>query len=134
MLRAVLDTNVLISALAFQGETKKLYDLAEQRQFRLFTSEFILAELERNLLKLGLDADQAALLIEDLRNIASVVHPKVKVSAIQQNDTDNRILECAIEAKADVLVTGDLKHIRPLASFRGIEIVTPREFLTKYFG
>jgi len=133
VLRVVLDTNVLISALAFHGETKRIWDLAERRKFRLFTSAFILSELERNLLKLGLDADQAALLIEDLREIASVVDPRVKISVIEQDETDNRILECAMEARADVLVTGNLKHIRPLASFHDIEIVTPREFLTKYF-
>ena len=43
------------------------------------------------------------------------------------------ILECAVEAKAQVLVTGNFKHIVPLKSFRGIAILTPREFLDKYF-
>ena len=66
--------------------------------------------------------------------IASVVDPKFKISVIERDETDNRILECAIEAKAEVLVTGNLKHIRPLASFHDIEILTPREFLTEYFG
>lgn len=47
MLRVVVDTNVLISTLAFQGETKRIWDLAERRQFCLFTSAFILSELER---------------------------------------------------------------------------------------
>ena len=41
------------------------------------------------------------------------------------DQTDNRILECALEAVADVLVTGNLKHIRPLAFFEGIDILTP---------
>ncbi len=85
------------------------------------------------MLKLGLDADQIALLIKEVRGVASVVDPSDKISVIEQDETDNRILECAVEAKADVLVTGNLKHIRPLASFQGIDIVTPREFLTKYF-
>ena len=44
MLRVVLDTNVLISALAFRGETKKIWDLAVSKQFFLFTSAFILSE------------------------------------------------------------------------------------------
>lgn len=133
MLRVVLDTNVLISALAFQGETKEIWDLAEAGQSCLFTSAFILAELERNLLKLGLSAPEAAILIEEVRGVASVVEPSAKVSVIEQDETDNRILECALEAGADVLVTGNLKHIRPLGSFEGIDILTPREFLTKYF-
>jgi putative PIN family toxin of toxin-antitoxin system len=133
VLRVVLDTNVLISALAFQGETKEIWDLAEAGQSCLFTSAFILAELERNLLKLGLSAPEAAILIEEVRGVASVVEPSAKVSVIEQDETDNRILECALEAGADVLVTGNLKHIRPLGSFEGIDILTPREFLTKYF-
>ncbi len=132
MLRVVLDTNVLISTLAFHGETKRIWDLAERKQFSLFTSAFIVSELERNLLKLGLDADRTALLIEELKATASVVEPSVRISVIKQDEADNRILECAIEAKADVLVTGNLKHIRPLASFQGIDILTPREFLAKY--
>jgi putative PIN family toxin of toxin-antitoxin system len=133
VLRVVLDTNVLISALAFHGETKQIWDLAGAGRFCLSTSPCILSELERNLLKLGLDAYETATLIEEVRRLASVVEPSAKVSAIEQDETDNRILECALEAGADVLVTGNLKHIRPLASYKGIDILTPREFLTKYF-
>jgi putative PIN family toxin of toxin-antitoxin system len=134
VLRVVLDTNVLIAALAFQGETKRIWDLARSRQFRLFTSMFILSELERNLVKLGLNAGETALLIEEVRGAASVVEPRSKLSVIEQYEKDNRILECALEAGAQVLVTGNLKHIRPLAFFEGIEILTPREFLSKYFA
>ena len=133
MLRVVLDTNVLISALAFQGETKKIWDLAKTKQFCLFTSAFILSELARNLLKLGLNADETGTLIEEIRGFASVVEPIARITVIEQDETDNRILECALEAGADVLVTGNLKHIRPLAFFEGIDILTPREFLTNYF-
>lgn len=53
---------------------------------------------------------------------------------ILEKDADNRILECAIEAQADVLITGNFKHIRPLDSFRGITILSPREFLDRYFS
>jgi uncharacterized protein len=133
VLRVVLDTNVLISALAFQGETKRIWDLAEGNQFQLFISRFILSELGRNLLRLGLTAAQTTLLVEDVQNVATVVEPTGRISAIRRDDTDNRILECAIAANAQVLVTGNLKHIRPLASYQGIEILTPREFLAKYF-
>ena len=52
MLRIVLDTNVLISALAFQGETKRIWELAEKKEFELFISAFILLEIESNLLRL----------------------------------------------------------------------------------
>jgi len=133
VLRVVLDTNVLISTLAFQGETKKIWDLARRKRFYLFTSSFILSELDRNLLRLGVGADQASALLEEAKDVASIVEPTARVSVIEQDETDNRILECAVEAKADVLVTGNLRHIRPLGSFQGIEILTPREFLSRYF-
>lgn len=133
MLEVVLDTNVLISALAFQGETRKIWDLAEQKQFRLFTSAFILSELERNLLRLGCDRSQTAILVQRLKELASLVTPTQTISAVPQHIADNRILECALEAQADILVTGNLKHIRPLASYQGISILTPREFVMRYF-
>jgi uncharacterized protein len=133
VLRVVLDTNVLISTLAFQGETKKIWDLAKRKRFQLFTSSFILSELERNLLRLGLSSDQAAVALEEVRHVASIVESRVRISVIEQDETDNRVLECAVEAKADVLVTGNLRHIRPLGAFEGIGILTPREFLARYF-
>jgi predicted nucleic acid-binding protein len=71
--------------------------------------------------------------LEEAKDVASIVEPTTKVSVIEQDETYNRILECAVEAKADVLVTGNLRHIRPLGSFQGIEILTPREFLSRYF-
>ena len=113
-----MDTNVLISALAFHGETKKIWELAERKKFLLFTSTFILSELQSNLLRLGLDADQTAVLMEEVRELASVLQPTVEVTVIEQDATDNRILECAIAAKADFLVTGNLKHLRPLGTFQ----------------
>ncbi len=77
-------------------------------------------------MRLGLAADQAAILVEEVEEVASVVEPAVEISVIEQDAADNRILECAVEAKADVLVTGNLKHIRPLTSYRGIDILTPK--------
>jgi len=132
-LRVVLDTNVLISALAFQGIVRRVWGLAQEDKFTVFASPFILEELERNLIKLGLSPANISLLIDDVQNTARTIHPTSHTSVIEKDITDNRILECATDAKADVLVTGDIKHIRPLGFFEGIEILTPREFLDKYF-
>jgi uncharacterized protein len=134
-LRVVLDTNVLISALGFQGAVKKAWSLAEEDKFDLFLSPFILQELEKNLVKKAdFTIEEARLLIDDVAQVANIIEPHSKVSAISSKESDNRILECALDAKADVLVTGDLRDIRPLNTFRGIEILTPREFLDKHFA
>ena len=71
--------------------------------------------------------------MEEVRDVASIVESTAKVSVIEQDETDNRILECGVAAKADVLVTVNLRHLRPLGSFQGIQILTPREFLARYF-
>jgi len=133
-LRVVLDTNVLISALAFQGETRKVWDLVEEGKFELYMSSFILDELSRNLsLKSKLAPEAINLLLDDVKLHATIVEPAKHITVISAKDADNRILECAVKAKAGAIVTGNMKHIRPIGSYEGIEILTPREFLNKYF-
>lgn len=130
----MLDTNVLISALGFHGETKKVWSLVEDGKFELYLSTFIIDELSRNLVaKLKLDPEAANLLLDEVRSHSTMVEPDSRITAISAKDADNRILECAVKAKAAVIVTGNMKHIRPLASYEGIQILTPREFLDKYF-
>jgi len=132
-LRVVLDTNVLISALGFQGMVRRVWGLAEDEKFIVFVSPFILEEFERNLLKVGLPPSKVAILIEDVKSTAQIINPTSTVAVIKTDKSDNRILECALEAKADVIVTGNMKDIRPLGAFQGIAIMTPREFLDKHF-
>ena len=130
--RTVLDTNVLLSALGFGGPaTERLWELAEEGEFDAFVSPWILEEFRRNLVVKADFLPKEA--IEMVKYVADIVEPKRGVSVIRAKDSDNRILECALEAKADVIVTGDLKHIRSLNFFEGIEILTPREFMDKYF-
>ena len=133
-LRVVLDSNVLISALGFQKTTRIIWDLVEEGQFDLFVSTFILSELERGLVeRVGFSPERAQEITAEVESVGIVEFPNHRISAIKDDDSDNAILECALEAKADVIVTGNMKHVRPLGSFRGISILTPREFLDKYF-
>lgn len=133
-LRVVLDTNVLLSALGFPGEIRRIWVLVEERRFHLLTSSFIIDEFRRNLTaKARISGIAADLLVEEVRTHATEVYPAIRISAIRRKDSDNRILECAVEARADVLVTGNMQDLRPLGAFRGISILTPREFLEKHF-
>lgn len=133
-LRIVLDTNVLFSALRFHGNPERLWGLAEERKFDVFVSPFILEELERALRdKAQLSTNAIKVLIHRIRRTSQTVSPEDSIHLIREKESDNRILECAIEAKADVLVTGNMAHIRPLGSIQDIGILTPREFLEKYF-
>ena len=134
-LQVVCDTNVLLSLLGLPGSRlDTLWEIIQHRHVELFTSDFILEELSRNLrLKVRLEPDEVQEVLTLLRSYARIVSPKERISVIREKEADNRILECAVEAAADILVTGNFKHIRPLGSFQGIEILSPKEFLEKYF-
>lgn len=60
---------------------------------------------------------------------AELVDPKLTVTASRDPD-DDHILACALEAKADAIVSGD-KDLADLGSFEGISILTPRQFLDR---
>lgn len=109
--------------------------LAAEERLRLFLYPFILSEMADVLgrPKIGFSPEQVQAALEGVKGVATMVHPKVRVDVIARENSDNRILECALAAEADVLVTGNMKDIRPLGKFRNIEILTPREFLDRFF-
>lgn len=136
LLRVVVDTNVLFSALAFPAESPpaRVFKLIVDGKLLAFSSPFIVDELENNLrTKAGWDDEQLRALRRRLKLIIRLVVPTSRLSVIKRIEADNRILECAVDAHANVLITGNLKDIRPLGAFQGIDILTPREFLTRYF-
>ena len=130
-MRIVLDTNVLISALAFPGSKPDqiLYRI-RRREVDLFVSPFILSELFGILRdKFHLSKSEAEARVRSIRTIAHLVHPSEQITIITVKDDDNRIIECALAAQAEYLVTGDKEHLLPLGVYRGIKIVTPAQFL-----
>jgi putative PIN family toxin of toxin-antitoxin system len=135
-LRVVLDTNVLFSALGFPKSSppSKILDLARGGKLDVILSPFILDELEANLQdNLHWESEALARLRRKLKMLCGMVHPRTRLRVVKRKDSDNRILECALESRASVLITGDLRDLRPLNHFQTIEILTPREFLLKYF-
>jgi predicted nucleic acid-binding protein len=61
--------------------------------------------------------------------MATLVIPKQTLKVIKERDSDNRILECTVEGKAQYIVSGDEHHLLPLREFEGIKILSPAEFL-----
>lgn len=129
-MRVVLDSNVIVSGLNYSGNESELLGLARHRRFEMVVSEFLLAEVQRVLLHtFDWSYARSALQLEALRRVALVVDPRRFVSAVPDNHPDNRILECAVIASADYLVTGDRRHLLPLKEFQGVKIVRAPEFL-----
>ena len=130
-MRVVLDTNVLLSALAFPGSKPDQVLLRVRRgEVELFLSSFILAELERILRdKFRFTKRQTDERVAVIRRMATLVEPTERIALVADKDDDNRILECAVAARAEYLVTGDKQHLLPLQSIATTQIVTPAAFL-----
>lgn len=128
--RVVFDTNIYISAIVFGGSPRILLEMARSKDIELYTSKAILLELSRKLIeKFDWDTESTSEVISGIGVFANVVSPSKKLHVIKQDDTDNRILECADVSKADFIVSGDKRHILPLKKFGKTRIVTPSEFL-----
>jgi uncharacterized protein len=130
MISAVLDTNVIVSAqLQSEGPPARVSDLAFSGHIRCFVSEGLLQEYERVLLRprFGFAARDIAELLRAFRQVAIEVSPRKRV-AVAHDPTDNQVLECALEARADYVVTGNTRHFP--VKFQDIRIATPRQFLT----
>ena len=134
-MKIVLDANVYVSALLTKtGSPKQILDFWEQGRFELFVSAEILAELDRVLRYSHIrkihkqDDTDIDRFIELLAREATVVAPVTQL-AVATDESDNRYLECAVQANASYLVTGDKKHLLPIGHYRGIDIVPPALFV-----
>ena len=128
--RVVFDTNIYISAILFGGNPRQCLELAREKSFELFTSKPILLELSSKLRqKFHWRKEEVNDTIEGILTFAKPVTPKVKLSLIKDDPPDNRILECALEAKANFIVSGDKKHLLSLGKFQKIPILSAKQFL-----
>lgn len=130
MIRVVADTNLYISALTFGGVADEVLALGRGGVIALCISSPVLEEIKQVLAadKFKWSTEQIRAAIASIQRYARLVRPQATVTRLKGNDPDNRILECALEAGALFLVTGD-HHLQQVKKFRGIAIVSPREFL-----
>ena len=126
----VIDTNVYISGLNFSGKPGEILELFMADEIRVYFSQFITSELERILKnRFKWDISQIERVLNLIKAKAIEVNPSFRLSGIKERDSDNRILECAVEGKAQYIISGDKRHILPLKEYMGIRILSPDEFL-----
>ncbi len=131
-MRVVFDTSIFISAFLIAGsQGERAFLLARRRRFSLYTSVAILAETAQ---KLREKFDQPVRDIKSALRLISrastVLTPPIYLR-ILADDPDNRILECALAAQADLIITGD-RHLLSLKRFQGIPIVRLADFLRMF--
>ena len=133
MIKIVLDTNILISAILFGGNPRKILSLIIDNKIQGFISPFIIFELKEVLRK---KFNFSLEILEELEELIKekfiIVYPKKTINLIKEVLADNRILECAVEARADFLISADTKHILKLKEINKTKIVSANEFLEHF--
>jgi putative PIN family toxin of toxin-antitoxin system len=129
--RVVFDTNIFVSALILPGScAEQAVTRVIAGTDRLILSKPILDELLGVLArKFCHDREALARVAVWLGDLAEWVHPTRRLNAATE-EADNRILECALAGRAEIVVTGD-KDLLHLGTFEGIGIITLKEYLSR---
>ena len=133
--RVVLDSNVIISGFLFGGPPARVLECALAGHIACFTSLAVLDEVRGVLQrpKFGLSPDQVLTLIEKLHDLCVVVAPTRHIRAVAADPDDNAILECAVAARAAMIVTGD-SRLLDLGKWKRIRILSPSDALLLFEG
>ncbi len=131
MLKVTADTNIYISALNFGGKPLQLLEAARSGQIELAISNAIITEMSRILHhKFYWKREDIADAVEQILEFAKYVHPDERIDVVTTDPDDNRVLECAVKAGSDAIVSGDTDLLM-LGSFRGMDVVSPSDFVTR---
>ena len=133
-MRVVFDTNIFISAFAIPGgSAEAAYLHAVRGTFELFTSVSILTEMANTLRgKFDWSEDRVRQLLRSISNTAVVLktHPDLH---ILKDEPDNRVLECAVLARAQIIVSGD-RNLLSLKRYHDVAIERLADFLELLAG
>lgn len=129
-MRIVADTNTVVSGLLWQGPPRRLIDLARERRLTLCTSLTLVAELAEVIARdkfaervraAGLSAAE---LVQDYERLAEVITPEPLPAPVSRDPDDDHVLACALAAKAELIVSGDKRHLLVLGDYQGIPLRT----------
>ncbi len=125
-MRIVFDTNIFIAAALKGGFSEDILKMASSNIVTLVCSEEILHELYQKLVdRFEWKTKDATFFIESIKEISEVVEIKEKLLVITRDPEDNKILECAVSGKADLIVSSD-QDLITLKNYQGIGIIHPK--------
>ena len=132
-LRAVMDTNVLVSGVLWRGVPFELLRWAEKNSLVIYTSLEILAEVHRVLhypkFQQYIDNQQTSPgeLFAKIASLCTIIQVDQVVKGVCSDADDEKFLSCALAANVEVLVSGD-RHLLNLVQYQSVRILTAREF------
>ena len=134
-MKVVLDTNVLLSTIFWQGEANKVIENCKRKNIQIIVTDKILSEIIDVLNKeakfqrfISNRNECVGGLIRAILSIAVLKKSKTKLEIIKEDPKDNIILESALDGKVNYIVSYD-KHLLNMLEFRKIKILKPGEFL-----
>lgn len=136
-LRALFDTNVLVSAFIAGGPPSRVIEASIESRIELVLANPVLGEFERVLtVKLGFEPERVHEITALLLDIAGarIDVPTQEVEAITGDPDDDVVLACGVNADVDVIVSGDRRHMLPVCEHRGIRIISPHALLAELAG
>ena len=128
-MRVVFDTNIFVSAFVIPGSLaeKAILKIIEGNDILLLSKEMLDELLHVLSSKFGRDREEISRLAVILSEMAEWVRPTLRIGVLN-DEPDNRVLECAVFGKADVLVTGD-KEILELRKYGKTKIISLKAYL-----
>ncbi len=126
--KVTIDTNVIISALIFGGNSKIIVEKLLKREFIAFTSIQLVSELvETLLIKFNFSREMILKLDALIASNFVVVYPTKRINVARDID-DNRVLEVAVTSNSKYIITGD-KDLLVIKRYKNIDIISPKEFI-----
>ena len=129
--KIVFDTNVLISASLWEDSVaQKFLFKCIRENVQIFSSQEIIEEYKEILARdFDYKEQEIGEVLEIVLQFMTLVIPIKKIDIVKEDIDDNKIIECAVESKAEYIVSYD-KHLLKLKEFQGIKIVRPEEAMT----
>lgn len=137
-MRIVLDTNVVMSALLWRGTPYQLLDAIQRSDTQLYSSTALLEELADVLTRpaatrrLALIDKSASEVLADYIEVIALVEPTTVPRVVPNDPDDDQVIAVGVAARADLIVSGDRKHLLPLRSHENIAIVDAAEALRRF--
>ena len=133
-MRVVFDTSVVVSACFWRGAPLDCLAAWAGGRFEAVISPPLLAEYEEVYGELALDYPRIKPVdwVAAQRDAADLVFPVERATGATQDPFDEMVLECALAAQADCIVSGDKKHLLSLREYRDIPILSPAIFLRRH--
>jgi putative PIN family toxin of toxin-antitoxin system len=130
--KVTLDTNIVISALGWRGNPHTILEKVMQGELEFYLSYEQFEELSRVLEypKFDFTEEQKIRFKALISSIATFVQPAIELDVIKADPADNRVLECALVAKLDFIISGD-DHLLSIRRFGRTKIMTATNFLNQ---